>query len=75
MNLLQGSPAPLESFTDASLFIDPTAWQWVKLGLACGGAVIALVSATLQGGLNPLADVGAYVASASCVAALYDAFG
>ena len=75
MSLLQGAPPPLQSFTDADLFIDPTSWQWLKLIGACGGAVVAIVSATVMGGLNPLADIAAYGASASCGYALYVVFG
>ena len=58
MNLLQGSPAPLESFTDVSLFIDPTKWQWVKIGLVCGTAILAIM-------------VGSYLALASGGTASY----
>ena len=70
MVLLQGSPAPMDRFNDVSLFIDPTAFQWIKIGLACGSAAVTIVLAAIEAGANPLADLGAGLATASCLLAL-----
>ena len=72
MSLLPGTAAPLESFTDASLFIDPTTWQWIKVGVSCGSAALSIIAAAVQGGADVLADLGAGFATATCISTLHD---
>ena len=81
MTTLPGSPAPIENFTDVSLFIDPTAGQWLDIGWFCGSAIVSILGGIALAVLSEgtAASIGELLiaygvdASADCIGAIVDA--
>ncbi len=59
--------------TDISLQVSH--WDWVKLAWYCGKAIVEIIVAAVEDGLNPLADVMAAGGSAECIAEVIDIWG
>ena len=61
--LLDGSPAPIDSFTDVGLFIDPSSRQWAQIGIWCGAEIVLLIGSLIVGSASGGIVIGALVAA------------
>ena len=65
--VLEGSPAPIERFTDVGLFIDPTPKEWAVLAATCGTFIMTAMLTFPTGGAVGSIMVGASVACVSAI--------
>jgi hypothetical protein len=61
------------NFTNSSLQISK--WDWTKLGIYCGKAIVEIIIAAVQDGADPLSDVEAAGGSAECIAEVIHIWG
>ncbi|MBN1344965.1 MAG: hypothetical protein JXQ73_19890 [Phycisphaerae bacterium] len=71
--LVGDSPAPQEVMNDVDLLIDPTAAQWINIAWNCGSAILNIIGAAIEDGVNPLEDVESVGASIDCINAIASA--
>ncbi|MBN1344964.1 MAG: hypothetical protein JXQ73_19885 [Phycisphaerae bacterium] len=68
--LVGDSPAPQAVMDDVDLLIDPTVGQWISIATNCGSAIVNIILAAVEEGVNPVADIRAAGASVGCIAAV-----